>query len=147
MIKVKEGPSAGQQFVLRPGQLFVVGRGKKVAIRLRDPEVSRRHACFELRSQGLFLSDLGSRNGTYLGDVRLESSLPTLIPHGATVRVGNHLLGADLVDFDDKSLGRTLVDREEDEELIPGDEFEILEQLGSGAGGRVWAARRSVPGP
>src|SRR5262249_20233255 len=43
---------------------------------VRDPGVSRAHAQISLGPEGWLLSDLASRNGTFLGGVRLASPLP-----------------------------------------------------------------------
>ena len=49
-----------------------IGRDPSCALRLDDPDVSRRHALFHWEGQELLLSDLGSRNGTFLNARRIE---------------------------------------------------------------------------
>ncbi len=53
-----------------------VGREPDNEIVLEDPSVSRRHAEFIRTEEGLFIADLGSRNGTYLEKSRVGSQAP-----------------------------------------------------------------------
>ena len=41
-----------------------------------DPGVSARHACIVRRGRSFWLEDLGSRNGTFLGEERLQGRVP-----------------------------------------------------------------------
>ncbi|MHB8878434.1 MAG: sigma 54-interacting transcriptional regulator [Myxococcaceae bacterium] len=50
----------------------VLGTAEGVAILVADPKVSRLHAELELDDRGVWLRDLGSRNGTWIGPVRAE---------------------------------------------------------------------------
>lgn len=48
----------------RFGRRILVGRAPSADLRLQDPSVSRIHARIELRDDGVYVEDLGSRNGT-----------------------------------------------------------------------------------
>ena len=48
---------------------FLVGRDMVCQLRLSDPRTSRRHCAFRWNSAGWSVEDLGSVNGTYVGDV------------------------------------------------------------------------------
>ncbi|GAC1573240.1 MAG: FHA domain-containing protein [Candidatus Elarobacter sp.] len=48
----------------RFGRRVLVGRAPSADLRLDDPMVSRLHARIELREDGVYVEDLGSRNGT-----------------------------------------------------------------------------------
>jgi DNA-binding winged helix-turn-helix (wHTH) protein len=52
----------------------VMGRDPGVAVRIEAPGVSRRHARILAAGGSFTLEDLGSKNGTYLGEVRLSPS-------------------------------------------------------------------------
>ena len=52
----------------------VMGRDPGVAVRIEAPGVSRRHARILAQGDRFTLEDLGSKNGTYLGEVRLSPS-------------------------------------------------------------------------
>ena len=52
-------------FPIRPG-LAYVGRSTANDIVINDPTISQRHASIEYSRSGVFLTDLGSTNGTYV---------------------------------------------------------------------------------
>ncbi|MGZ4628556.1 FtsK/SpoIIIE domain-containing protein [Oryzihumus sp.] len=62
-LHVVGGPDCGQVHRLTPGE-HVVGRGAEAAIRIEDPDLSRRHARVTVRHAGVTVEDLGSTNGT-----------------------------------------------------------------------------------
>lgn len=74
---VLRGPQHGAVFRLYR-QSTIVGRGEGADVRLTDDTVSREHARLTVESDGVYLEDLGSRNGTSIEDrpvtgrVRLE---------------------------------------------------------------------------
>lgn len=51
---------------------FVVGRGSDCELALDDPMVSRRHAELVVRTDGVTVRDLGSRNGVLVNDEPVE---------------------------------------------------------------------------
>ncbi len=64
----------------------VVGRSRSCEIRLKEDTVSRLHAAFVWRAEGLILEDLGSSNGTYLNGDRVLN--PRTVTAGDAVRFG-----------------------------------------------------------
>lgn len=48
----------------RFGRRVLVGRSPSADVRIDDPRVSRLHARIEMRDDGVYVEDLGSRNGT-----------------------------------------------------------------------------------
>lgn len=48
----------------RFGRRVLVGRAPSADVRIDDPRVSRLHARIEMRDDGAYVEDLGSRNGT-----------------------------------------------------------------------------------
>ncbi|MFM7719013.1 MAG: FHA domain-containing protein [Actinomycetota bacterium] len=66
-----------------------IGRGD-VAIPLRDGFASQRHARIERRDGAWVLLDLGSTNGTFLNEERVDEPRP--LRPGDTVRIGRTLL-------------------------------------------------------
>lgn len=83
-LTVVQGAAVGQRYPLR-GHLFRIGRGFRNDVVLLHPSISRSHA--ELRRDGnLFvLRDMGSTNGTFVGDVRVGTRV---LGDGEVVRVG-----------------------------------------------------------
>jgi hypothetical protein len=63
-----------------------VGRSAGVEVSLRDPEVSRQHACFKSRNGVVFVDDLQSRNGTFLNGKRVTEAIE--VREGDAVDVG-----------------------------------------------------------
>ncbi|BDE05883.1 hypothetical protein WPS_11590 [Vulcanimicrobium alpinum] len=55
---------AGTIKTSRFGRRILVGRAPSADLRLDDPQVSRLHARIEMRDDGVYVDDLGSRNGT-----------------------------------------------------------------------------------
>jgi hypothetical protein len=66
----------------------LIGRSRDADIALADPEVSRRHARFELVHGVVYLSDLGSSNGTFLNGKPVEHEGIEVRP-GDDIDVGN----------------------------------------------------------
>jgi DNA-binding NtrC family response regulator len=73
----------GRQMLIE--QTTLVGSAPDVAIVIPDRTVSRLHAELEPRADGLWVRDLGSKNGTYIDEVRIESGR---VPGGARLRFG-----------------------------------------------------------
>jgi pSer/pThr/pTyr-binding forkhead associated (FHA) protein len=67
-----------------------IGRGNGCAIRLEDTYVSQMHARLADRDGSWYVEDLGSTNGTYLNDRRVQS--PVEVHAGDVVRVGKTVL-------------------------------------------------------
>ena len=68
---------------------LVIGSGDGVGLRLTDPRVSRRHVELRRGEQGVHVADLGSKNGTFLGQARITDAIVT---PGASIRIGGTLL-------------------------------------------------------
>lgn len=65
------GTPQGKKYVLDRAKL-VIGRDKEADIMVNDSNVSRSHAVVKKTTDGYTLEDLGSRNGTFLNDVKLQ---------------------------------------------------------------------------
>ena len=65
-----------------------VGRGPENTIRLDgDSTVSGRHATLDARTDGLWIEDAGSTNGTFVNGARVTT--PRLLVPGDVIRVGH----------------------------------------------------------
>ena len=84
-VLILNGKEAGKVVQISKG-VVTIGRSG-CDILLDDPEISRRHARIEIQSDQAILEDLGSTNGTFLGDKRIRR---TTIENSAKFRVGNH---------------------------------------------------------
>jgi hypothetical protein len=84
---VRQGPAAGQRVEIT-GET-VLGRADNEFLQ-HDTEVSRRHAVIRSGSEGLTIEDLGSSNGTFVNDRRIEGSAP--LSTGDVLRLGQTTL-------------------------------------------------------
>jgi len=85
-VEVLGGPMDGLDS-RQKGDAFTIGRVMGCQLVLpQDASVSMHHARIDREGQSFFLSDLDSRNGTYLGDQRLVDRTP--IGPGTTFTVG-----------------------------------------------------------
>jgi pSer/pThr/pTyr-binding forkhead associated (FHA) protein len=67
---------------------LLVGRGAEAKFRIQHDQVSRRHCEFFAGDAAVYVRDLGSTNGTFLAGEQIPTSVRTLVPCGAMVRVG-----------------------------------------------------------
>jgi transcriptional regulator with GAF, ATPase, and Fis domain len=80
---VMSGPDEGKEISLESEA--VVGSGAGAALRLSDSGVSRAHAAFVSDGANIRIRDLGSRNGTHVGEARVKEAD---VPVGTVVRLG-----------------------------------------------------------
>jgi two-component system, NtrC family, sensor kinase len=85
---VIKGADEGKQFDLS-GQLITVGRDGTNRIRLHDTEVSRRHAEFRQVEGGYIVVDIGSANGTFINNQRIQEAL---LQAGDQIVIGQSIL-------------------------------------------------------
>ena len=67
-----------------------VGRAEQATIRLADTYASQQHARLVQRNGGWVIEDLGSTNGTFVNEHRVET--PTPVKAGDKVRIGTTTL-------------------------------------------------------
>ena len=91
---VSEGPARNRscwivrgrkRTALEPGET-IIGRDPGAGLFIDDPSVSRRHARIVVTPEDATLEDLGSKNGTHLGDRRIEA--PVALDDGVRIRIG-----------------------------------------------------------
>lgn len=94
-VVVADGAAAGQKIELadfeRP---YVIGRSPDVDLPLDDPDLSRRHVELVRRGEQLLVRDLGSKNGTRLGEVVVGQKLAAW-PRDQSLVIGAHRLTYD----------------------------------------------------
>jgi pSer/pThr/pTyr-binding forkhead associated (FHA) protein len=93
-VVVDSGPFAGKSLALAlPDRPYKVGRAPECDLTLTDEDVSREHAAFERRWQGVYVRDLGSKNGLEIGGRRLRTD--RRVHDGEVVIVGSTQLRVD----------------------------------------------------
>jgi pSer/pThr/pTyr-binding forkhead associated (FHA) protein len=88
-VVVTSGPLAGT-IVDLTGAPVTIGRAGTCTLSVGDDYVSNEHARLVLAGDRWLVEDLGSTNGTFLGQQRVESATP--VPLGAPIRVGKTTL-------------------------------------------------------
>src|SRR5262245_18191741 len=84
---VVEGPDSGKNFPfdgLQPSRLLV-GTSPACDLLVTDREVSRRHAALELVGRRIRVTDLGSKNGTFVDGIAVEEAY---MQGGEVLRMG-----------------------------------------------------------
>ena len=64
----------------------VLGQSRRAGIHVADPRASRLHCELDPREDGVWVRDLASTNGTWVGSARVERCC---VGHGASLRVGD----------------------------------------------------------
>ncbi len=103
-LRVVQGPLAGQELVFDRPSRCVIGRSSDCDLALPSTEecrcISRHHCMLWIEPPEVRLRDLGSRNGTYVNDQRLDwlpasmdgdddLGIDCLLESGDEIRVGN----------------------------------------------------------
>lgn len=86
---------------LNVGEIISIGRSAKCEMQLEDEKISGRHCRFFLKKDRLELTDLGSKNGTYLNGIRVESSE---IFMGDQVKIGDTLISIEERSADEEAI-------------------------------------------
>jgi len=87
VLNVVLGPAKRQRYVLRQNEAFEIGRAAEADICIsEDMKISRRHVLIGFKGDSFQVSDLGSSNGTFVNDERINRSR---IVTGDIIRIGN----------------------------------------------------------
>lgn len=98
VLEVTSGAQKGQALGLGFGISLLIGRSAEAQLHFGDESVSARHARVDWDDRGFSVTDLGSRNGTFLNGRRIEASSGLKV--GDIVQVGSHLLQLKEVEAD-----------------------------------------------
>lgn len=90
-IRILSGPQAGQVFPLKAGK-NTIGRAPGCEIKINSVGVSKEHAAILVTEDKLILTDLNSRNGTFVNGVRIQNQRL-----GNTDKIGLHDVMIDIV--------------------------------------------------
>ncbi|MDF1500800.1 MAG: FHA domain-containing protein [Anaerolineales bacterium] len=75
------------------------GRGSECTVRLKDSEVSRKHATVYLEEKKLYIRDEGSANGTFVNEARIDK--PVSLSAGDKIRMGSTEFTIEVADLED----------------------------------------------
>ena len=85
-LEVETGKGIIATFEIVPGQ-NVVGRSRRCEVTIRAPSISRRHALLTVERGRITVSDLGSRNHTYVGGEKVRGEVEIAV--GAALKFGD----------------------------------------------------------
>lgn len=96
-LKALSGPYIDQEFVVKPTARnpCFIGRSTSKKFRDRgmslkkDTEVSTTHGKIEIIQGKVFFTDLGSTNGSHIGDTMLEPNIPHQLEEGMSLMLGS----------------------------------------------------------
>jgi pSer/pThr/pTyr-binding forkhead associated (FHA) protein len=98
VLNVVLGPAKRHRYVLRQNDSFEIGRAADADICIsEDMKISRRHVLIGFKGDGFQVSDLGSSNGTFVNDARINRAR---IITGDVIRIGNTQLQVTLLNDD-----------------------------------------------
>lgn len=86
-IVMRSGPIPGSSFYIEKDEVYL-GRDLTNDIPVPDAEISRRHARLLSRTDGIYIEDLGSTNGTFVNGSRLTS--PHLLQNGDLITLAEN---------------------------------------------------------
>ncbi len=92
-LRILDGSAAGETFEVGRTRA-TMGRSPENQILMNDEKLSRRHAGIEFKDGGFWLSDLGSSNGTFVNQNRLNA--PHLLRSGDVIKLGGVRLSVTL---------------------------------------------------
>ena len=84
LVRIPAGGGPPERYPLKAGA-NTVGRSRENDIVLHDASLSRVHARIDVEEGGSSVLDLGSRNGTFVGGLRI---LQCRLKHGDAVQLG-----------------------------------------------------------
>jgi len=87
------GKDQGQSFELEPGKEYTVGRHSENDIVIADRNISRNHFKIQVKENKYFVTDLDSKNGTFVGGKDLSPSVETEVEEGVPIVIGMTILG------------------------------------------------------
>lgn len=132
VLRIIAGAGEGAETVLT-GPSVTIGRDPRAGLQITDPKSSRLHAEVRCEHGRWILADLGSSNGTWNGDARIES-MPLV--HGASFRIGRTTIRFE--QLPDPATGQTTA--------LESDEPQRLEGLEDGDPGHTLLAVRPGAG-
>lgn len=89
--EIQDGPSA-QQVIAIDLATFVIGRATASHLVILDDQISRQHIRLVNQADRYWIDDLGSSNGTYLNDRRLEPNQAQPLHHGDKINLANRIV-------------------------------------------------------
>ncbi len=90
LLEIVHGPKQGAWFTVAYQKEITLGRAATNSIVLEDNSVSRSHAVLQMSGEGFTVRDIGSRNGTFLNQKKVQGEM--LVKHLDVIKVGIYTL-------------------------------------------------------
>jgi two-component system, cell cycle response regulator len=84
------GQPQGHRFFLTQPEM-IIGRDQSADIVVSDQSISRKHSKLTQDETSVTLTDLGSSNGTFINDVKLEASAARVLEKEDMIKMGNSI--------------------------------------------------------
>jgi diguanylate cyclase (GGDEF)-like protein len=120
------GPDVGTRYLVKPPG-GVIGREDGAAIKIRDPNISRRAALIEFAGGRVLITDLGSRNGVWVNGVQISR---------AEIHDGQH------VQLSNDTILRVRFQDPVETELLEDLQFAVIKDQLTGLANRRYVAER-----
>jgi hypothetical protein len=92
-LSILVGEGEGQSFKLESGKEYTVGRHSENDIRILDNNISRNHFKIRIKEDRYFITDLDSKNGTFVDGKDLNPGVETEVKEGVPIVIGMTILG------------------------------------------------------
>jgi pSer/pThr/pTyr-binding forkhead associated (FHA) protein len=93
MLYILVGKGQGNSLKLVPGKEYTVGRHSENDFILEDDNTSRNHFSIQVIDDKYFVTDLDSKNGTFIGERRLSPGIAAEVREGVPIVVGMTIIG------------------------------------------------------
>jgi len=121
-IYIMNGPDKGRSFEVDEEAIFI-GRAPDNEISIKDKSISRKHLKIVKRAERYYVTDLGSKNGTFIDGKRVTSGKEYEVREGIPIAVGKTFL----------SVGKAYPD----DVLAVLDSIDLFKELDEEGGGEV----------
>lgn len=93
MMRILIGKGEGESFKLEPEKEYTVGRHSESDIKILDDNVSRKHFKIYIKNDKYFITDLESRNGTFVDGRDLIPGIETEVKEDVPIIIGMTIVG------------------------------------------------------
>jgi pSer/pThr/pTyr-binding forkhead associated (FHA) protein len=93
MMHILIGKGEGESFKLEPEKEYTVGRHAESDIKILDDSVSSEHFKIQVKNDKYFITDLESRNGTFIDGGDLRPGVETEVKEGIPIIIGMTIVG------------------------------------------------------